>query len=66
MRTVAGRCSDKNQGIQKALGTLDSQDSLRSSVALLPVVLASSGFVERASPFQSARTRPVNRQKQTH
>ena len=51
--------------IQKALGTLDSRDSLRSSVALLPVVLAPSGFVERASPVQSARIRLVARQKWT-
>ena len=51
---------------QKALGALDSQDSLRSSVALLPAVLASSGFAESASPFQPARTRPVSRQNRTH
>ena len=48
---------------QKALGALDSQDLLRSSVALLPVVLASSGFVESASPFQSARSQLIDRQK---
>jgi len=41
----------------KALGTLDSRDSLRSSVALLPVVLASSGFVERAEGFLDSSTR---------
>ena len=38
----------------------------RASVALLPAVLVSSGFVESASPFQSARTRPVSRQEQTY
>jgi hypothetical protein len=41
---------------KKALGALASRASLRSSVALLPVVLASSGFAESTSPFQSART----------
>ena len=51
---------------QKALGTLDSRDSLRSSVAVLPAVLASSGFVERASPFQSARVQLTGRQKLAH
>ena len=47
----------------KALGTLDSRDSLRASVALLPAVLASSGFAESASPFQSARIRLIAQQK---
>ena len=54
-----------DSGVQKALGALDSRDSLCSSVALLPVVLASSGFAESASPFQSARIRLVARQKLT-
>ena len=35
----------------------------RASVASLPVVLASSGFVESASPFQSARSQLTGRQK---
>jgi hypothetical protein len=48
--------------MQKALGALDSRDSLRASVALLPVVLASSGFVESASPFQSTKIRLRSRQ----
>ena len=49
----------------KALGTLDSRDSLRASVALLPVVLTSSGFAESASPLQSARSQLIGRQKRT-
>ena len=77
----------RDSEVQKALGALDSRDSLsferaklsrdderrlaepsfepRSSVALLPVVLASSGFVESASPFQSARIRLITQQKRT-
>ena len=39
----------------RRLRRLAARDSLRSSVVLLPAVLASSGFAERASPFQSAR-----------
>jgi hypothetical protein len=39
----------RDSGSQKALGTLDSDNSLRSSVGLLPVVLKSSGFVEWAA-----------------
>ena len=58
-----GSVQIRDCGIQKALGTLDSQDSLRASVALLPVVLASSGVAERASPFQSARSQLASRQK---
>ena len=49
---------------QKALGALDSRDSLRASAAMRPVVLASSGFAESASPFQSARNRLLGRQIQ--
>ncbi|PSP41749.1 hypothetical protein BRC63_03515 [Halobacteriales archaeon QH_10_70_21] len=33
----------RGSGVQKALGALDSRDSLRSSIASLSVVLASSG-----------------------
>ena len=51
---------------QKALGALDSRDSLRASAAVRPVVLASSGFAESASPFQSARIRLRSRQKRTY
>ena len=60
-----GSVQIRNSGVQKALGALDSRDSLRSSVALLPVVLASSGFAESASPFQSARILLIARQKRT-
>jgi len=35
---------------------MDSRDSLRSSFASLTAVLTSSGFAQRASPFQSARS----------
>jgi hypothetical protein len=37
----------------------------RASAAMQPVVLASSGFVESASPFQSARSRLTDRQELT-
>ena len=60
---IDGRVQIRDRGIQKALGTLDSRDSLRSSVVLLPVVLASSGFAESTSPFQSARSQLAGRQK---
>ena len=48
---------------EKALGALNSRDSLRASAAVRPVVLASSGFAESASPFQSARGQLVGWQK---
>ena len=41
----------------KGRGTLDSQDSLRSSVALLPAALASSGFIESAEGFLGSSIR---------
>jgi len=42
---------------QKALDTLDSRGSLRSSslAPLVAVVLTSPGVAERVSPFHSAR-----------
>ena len=40
---------------QKALGALDSGDSLRASLPSVAAVLTSSAVVDRASPFQSAR-----------
>ncbi len=39
----------------KALGTLDTRDSLRASATPRPAVLSSSGVVERPSPFRSTR-----------
>jgi hypothetical protein len=48
---------------QKALGALDSRDSLRASAALRPVVLASSGFVERPRPFSPPGHGLFHRQK---
>jgi hypothetical protein len=60
-----GSVQIRDSVVQKALGTLDSRDSLCSSVALLPVVLASSRFAESASPFQSARILLVTRQERT-
>ena len=62
---LLGSVQIKDSGVQKALGALDSRDSLCSSVASLPVVLASSRFAESTSPFQSARIRLVARQKRT-
>jgi hypothetical protein len=48
---------EENERLPKALDAFDSRDSLCSSsfASLTPAVLTSSGFVERVSPFQSAR-----------
>ena len=62
-RPASGSVQIRNSEVKKALGALDSRDSLRSSVAWLPAVLASSGFAESASPFQSARGQLIGRQK---
>ena len=49
--------------LEKALGSVGSRGSLRSSLTSFAVVLASPGFADKASPFHSARIQLLSRAK---